>query len=197
MVVLGVDPGLAHLGWARLAVERSGVRLLDCGAVHTTPRDGDSVARVAMLVAAVREQFAGVDLIAIETQYMPRGAGEGARAYSAAQVHGVAVAVGQAATEAGIEVRGVAPSQAKRALAGNGRAAKRAMTEAARRWFGVEASEHVADAIGVALAGAGVAGVPAGGQAARGARANRGGGGEGLDGLPEAVQQAARRAKRS
>lgn len=51
-------------------------------------------------------------------------------------------------------VMAVLPSQGKKALARNGGATKAQMVEAARILFGEELSPHVADACGIALAGA-------------------------------------------
>lgn len=53
-----------------------------------------------------------------------------------------------------IDVVGVQPAQAKAALAGHGGATKEDMVRMARLQFGVDLSEHEADACGVALAGA-------------------------------------------
>lgn len=36
LVVVGIDPGLAHLGWAAVALEASGEQLLDCGLIGTS-----------------------------------------------------------------------------------------------------------------------------------------------------------------
>lgn len=63
------------------------------------------------------------------------------------------------ATTACINVTGVQPTQAKKALTGSGAAKKAQMVEAAFRLFGERLSEHEADACGIALAGAHLAGL--------------------------------------
>jgi hypothetical protein len=57
----------------------------------------------------------------------------------------------------GVPVVGVQPTQAKVALTGNGAAKKGDMVRMAKLMFGEELSEHEADAVGVALAGAALA----------------------------------------
>lgn len=63
------------------------------------------------------------------------------------------------ATTACISVTGVQPTQAKKALTGSGAAKKEQMVAAAFRLFGERMSEHEADACGIALAGAHLAGL--------------------------------------
>lgn len=88
-----------------------------------------------------------VDLIAYE---LPHVAVNVQTSIKLAHLCGIVRAIG---VQCGVPVVGVQPSQAKQALTGNGAASKDEMVRMARLQFGVDLSEHEADACGVALAG--------------------------------------------
>lgn len=52
--ILGVDPGLADLGWAVVEVAGDVTRLVAHGAVSTKPADGTDLDRVVLIASAVQ-----------------------------------------------------------------------------------------------------------------------------------------------
>lgn len=53
-VVLGIDPGLASLGWGVVLREGNALRYLHDGTLHTKPADGSDEARALALAGNVR-----------------------------------------------------------------------------------------------------------------------------------------------
>ena len=119
MIVLGIDPGTASLGYG--IVERVGgtVRALDFGVFSTTPADPlpvrlDAIHRaVADLIATHRPA-----LVAVERLFFSRNA---QTAFAVGQARGVVLL---AAAQAGIEVREATPNEVKSAVTGYGAADK-------------------------------------------------------------------------
>lgn len=66
MIVVGVDPGLAYCGWARL--DTHGARLLGTGLVTTHKGDqvGDTQRRLLELVDGLRAPIGSADLVVVE-----------------------------------------------------------------------------------------------------------------------------------
>ena len=67
-VVLGIDPGLASLGWGVVLREDSALRYLHDGTLHTGPADGSDEERALRLALRVQVLFgaASPSLVAIE-----------------------------------------------------------------------------------------------------------------------------------
>lgn len=67
-VVLGIDPGLASLGWGVVLREGSALRYLHDGTLHTGPADGSDEERALRLALRVQVLFgaASPSLVAIE-----------------------------------------------------------------------------------------------------------------------------------
>jgi crossover junction endodeoxyribonuclease RuvC len=119
VIVLGIDPGTASLGYG--IVERVGgtVRALDFGVFSTTPADPlpvrlDAIHQaVADLIATHRPA-----LVAVERLFFSRNA---QTAFAVGQARGVVLL---AAAQAGIEVREATPNEVKSAVTGYGAADK-------------------------------------------------------------------------
>ena len=119
MIVLGIDPGTASLGYG--IVERVGgtVRALDFGVFSTTPADPlpvrlDAIHRaVADLIATHRPA-----LVAVERLFFSRNA---QTAFAVGQARGVVLL---AAAQAEVPVREATPNEVKVAVTGHGRAEK-------------------------------------------------------------------------
>jgi len=153
MRVLGLDPGTATFGWG--VVEVGGARpahiahgSLRTAASHTlgvrlsTVRDG-----IIALIAEHRP-----DRIAIERIFSQSNV-QSAVAIGAAR--GVALLV---AADHNIEVVEATPSEMKRAIAGDGRATKAAVTKAITKLLALQTAptpDDAADALALALWGAG------------------------------------------
>ncbi len=149
MRVLGIDPGTRAVGYGVVEDRDGGLRLCEAGTIRL-PEDrelGDRLVAIADALGRVLSAWAP-EAAAVENVYLgrnPRAAlviGEG---------RGVALL---AAARAGVPVCGYEPARLKRALCGNGRAAKRqvqAMVQALLELETPLASDHEADAAALAL----------------------------------------------
>jgi crossover junction endodeoxyribonuclease RuvC len=159
VVVVGIDPGTHRCGYGVVARTGSRLSVVESGVLvsgdHPLPR------RLALILDGLEAVLARsqAEAVAVETIF----AGASPRsALVLGQARGVVLA---AAARAGIPVAEYAPSQAKQALTGHGRAEKSQMILMVRALFGVEARlADEADAIALAvchLAGRGARPVPA------------------------------------
>lgn len=119
MIVLGIDPGTAALGYG--VVERTGghLRAVDYGLV-TTSADTPLPDRLNVIHAAVQEliQTHRPDLVAVERLFFSRNAQS---AFGVGQARGVVLL---AAAQAGVAVREATPNEVKAAVTGYGNADK-------------------------------------------------------------------------
>ncbi|MFO7628817.1 MAG: crossover junction endodeoxyribonuclease RuvC [Prochlorococcaceae cyanobacterium] len=153
MRILGLDPGLARVGFGVIEVEeRQGgaQRMLDCGMIQTEPgrSDGERMVEIArdlrVLIRTWRPQLA-----AVEKFFFYRSS----TTISVVQARGVLMM-----TLARFQVPAVEfpPMQIKLALAGSGHADKDAVLEAVMRELNLEQPprpDDAADALAVALTG--------------------------------------------
>ncbi|MFM8278963.1 MAG: crossover junction endodeoxyribonuclease RuvC [Candidatus Limnocylindrus sp.] len=153
--LLGLDPGTATFGWG--VVEASGGRPLHIahGAIRTA-----ATAQLGERLIEMRDELERLlrlhrpDRIAIERIYV-QGNTQSAIAIGAAR--GVALLV---AADAQMPVIEATPSEMKRAIAGSGRADKRAVARAVTKILGLDRTptpDDAADALGLALWGCGAA----------------------------------------
>ena len=119
MIVLGIDPGTAALGYG--IVERTGSRLraVDYGCLTTSP-DAPLPDRLLRIHAQVTEliETHGPDVLAVERLFFSRNAQS---AFGVGQARGVVLL---AAAQAGIPVREATPNEVKVAVTGYGNAEK-------------------------------------------------------------------------
>ncbi len=119
MIVLGIDPGTAALGWG--IVERTGgtLRAVDYGCLTTSPDAGlpDRLRQIHALVAELIETHQP-DLVAVERLFFSKNA---QTAFAVGQARGVVLL---AAAEAGVDVREATPSEVKVGVTGYGQADK-------------------------------------------------------------------------
>ncbi len=149
MIVLGIDPGLANLGFG--VVRRSSGRLvaLDGGVIRTNAgvapelRLADIQERVAQLISAH-----GADAVALEALYF----GQNVRtAFAVGQARGVVLA---AAGARGVACHDYTPQQVKGAVCGSGRAAKDQVIRMVQALLSLPPeplADHAADALAVAI----------------------------------------------
>ena len=131
MVILGIDPGFAIVGFGVLEADRGRQRLLRCGTI-TTPAGRPLPAR----------------LVQMEELFFNNNVTTG---IGVAQARGVILA---AAERAGVPIFEYSPSQVKQAVAGYGKAEKRQVMEMTRRLLGLSAvprPDDAADAVAIAL----------------------------------------------
>jgi len=149
LLILGIDPGSRHTGWAVLRWQGDEQRLLAEGRWSAPPK----VALAARLAALAREtdrlveRFAP-DAAAVETPYF----GMNPRSLIVlAQARGAILA---ALAARGLEVLEYSPAEVKTAVAGNGRAEKTEVARMVKLLLGLDGAKRPADttdAIALAL----------------------------------------------
>ena len=153
--ILGIDPGLATLGWGVIEAEGSRMRLVQYGTLDTYPRDTFPT-RLGSLYAGIKgliETFKP-DEIAFEELFFSKNITTGIQVAGA---RGVALAACQSYTDRLYEYT---PMQIKQALTGYGNAEKWQMQQMVRMRLGIaeipkpdDAADAVACAITHAQAG--------------------------------------------
>ena len=150
--VLGVDPGLAHLGIGAVLEEGRASSLLLARLVRTRPAEpaGDRLATLhEAMLAAIDE--AAPDAVALEGQYFHR---QREAAFKVGQAVGVVLL---AAHARGLPVHAYGPLEVKQTLVGSGRADKAQVAYMVRALLGGAAvgaktlPHHVTDALALAL----------------------------------------------
>ncbi|MBI2776036.1 MAG: crossover junction endodeoxyribonuclease RuvC [Chloroflexi bacterium] len=149
MIVLGIDPGTAALGWG--IVDRTGgtLRMLDVGCLETSP----DLALPDRLLAIHR--FLGEliarhrpEIVGVERLFFSKNA---QTAFAVGQARGVVLL---AAAEAGCTVREATPSEVKTAVTGSGTADKTQvgrMVAVCLNLAAVPRPDDAADALAVAI----------------------------------------------
>jgi crossover junction endodeoxyribonuclease RuvC len=148
-VVLGIDPGLARMGFGAVYQENGKTRVLSCGTL-TTPAHTSLERRLADLfgqLRAVLEETAPAE-VAMEELFFSRNA---KTAIAVGQARGVALL---ACGLAGLPVHEYRPMEVKQAVAGYGSADKQQVQKMVKLLLGlVEAPkpDDTADALAIAL----------------------------------------------
>ncbi len=119
MIVLGIDPGTAALGYGVVERKGSSLRAVDFGCVTTSP-DVPLPERLAVIHAHVAElvETHHPDILGVERLFFSRNAQS---AFGVGQARGVVLL---AAAQAGIPVREATPNEIKVAVTGYGNADK-------------------------------------------------------------------------
>ena len=147
MRVLGIDPGLRHMGWGMIAVEGSRIGHLGNGVIHGLGED--LAGRLMALhggLAAVIAEFRP-DAAAIEQTFVNK---DGAGTLKLGQARGVALLT---LAQAGLAIGEYYPNAVKKAVVGVGHADKRQIDHMVRLQLpGVAlAGADAADALAIAL----------------------------------------------
>jgi crossover junction endodeoxyribonuclease RuvC len=148
VIVLGIDPGTAALGYG--IVDRNGhLREVDHGCLVTTARQG-LPERLQAIHAHVAEliELHRPDVMAVERVFFSRNV---QTALAVGQARGVILL---AAAQAGIPVREATPSEVKSAVAGDGRASKDQIGRMVAIILGLDSPpvpDDAADALAIAI----------------------------------------------
>ena len=149
MRILGIDPGLATLGWGVIEAEGSRYRLIQYGTLDTYPRDTFPT-RLGSLYAGIKgllDTFKP-DEIAFEELFFSKNITTGIQVAGA---RGVALAACQSYTDRLFEYT---PMQIKQALTGYGNAEKKQMQQMVRMRLGISEipkPDDAADAVACAI----------------------------------------------
>ncbi len=150
MIILGVDPGLATLGYGVIEKEeRGGFRALACGVV-TTPKEEGLPVRLAILEEGLNEVIArySPDEIAMEELFFSKNITTG---IAVAHARGVALL---SCVKACGRLYEYTPMQVKQALTGYGKADKKQMQTVVAsllRLPSIPKPDDAADALAIAL----------------------------------------------
>ncbi len=149
MVILGIDPGLATLGWGVINDQQGKQTLVDVGCILTTP-DQSFPQRLLAIHTEFREllQRYAPDEIAFEELFFAKNV---TTAFTVGAARGVCVALSAEYTN---HVYEYTPPQVKQAITGYGRAEKKQIQEMVRLLLSMETipkPDDAADALAVAL----------------------------------------------
>ncbi len=149
MRILGLDPGLATVGFAVLDVDGRNKRLLDVGVIRTSPQQNMSerLAEIYHDCTAILLDYKP-DHCAIEQLFFSKNVTTGIQV---AQARGVLLLALQ---EAGVPIREYGPSEMKLALTGDGRADKKAIQKMVLLELNLKSPpkpDDAADALSLAL----------------------------------------------
>lgn len=152
MIVLGIDPGTASLGWGVVESRSGRLRMIDAGCLTTTP-DASLPNRLLAIHAFLDELIAThqPDIVAVERLFFSKNA---QTAFGVGQARGVVLL---AAAQAELPVREATPSEVKMAVTGHGRAEKDQVGRMVAVCLGLPAAPHqddTADALAIAIWGA-------------------------------------------
>jgi crossover junction endodeoxyribonuclease RuvC len=149
MRILGIDPGLATIGFAVIDITDNGPILIEVGVIETAPHQP-----VAPRLKEIYD-----DLTEIISQYKPTHSSVEEIFFSKNVTTGIKVSQARgvillALEEAGVEIHEFNPSAMKRALTGDGKASKKAIQKMLMLELGLEQApkpDDAADALSLAL----------------------------------------------
>lgn len=149
MLILGIDPGYAIVGFGLVESSGGKQRLVACGAINT-PAGLRLPARLRQIADDLEELIAKFrpDTLAIEELYFNNNVTTG---IGVAQARGVIL---MTAEKMGLPICEYNPSQVKQAVVGYGKAEKRQVMDMTRRILNLSAvpkPDDAADAVAVAL----------------------------------------------
>lgn len=147
--VLGIDPGLADVGWGAVETHGGRTMLLGYGVIQTHPNQ-ELAARLDFIYRRVGELIDELDpsVVAIENLYFAKNAKT-----AMVVAHGRAAAIIATAGH-GIRLCEYTPLQIKQALTGHGRAGKAQVQSMVRIVLGlaeIPRPDHAADALAAAM----------------------------------------------
>lgn len=149
MRILGIDPGLAIVGWGVIDYERSKFRTVAYGAIRT-PAGVCTEERLKLIYEGMNELFATYhpDAMAIEELFFNTNITTGIRV---AEARGVLLLSAQLA---GVSIQEYTPLQVKQAVVGYGRAEKKQIMTMVTMLLGLKETpkpDDTADALAIAI----------------------------------------------
>lgn len=149
MRILGIDPGLATVGFAVLDAEKQNMKLLACGAV-STPAHTSLSSRLDRIYDDISELITkfSPDVMSIEELFFNTNITTG---ISVAHARGVILL---AAYRGGLRIYEYTPLQVKQAVVGYGRAEKSQVIDMVRRILNLKSApkpDDAADAVALAI----------------------------------------------
>ncbi len=149
MIILGIDPGYAIVGYGIVSYENNKFTPIEFGAV-TTPAGMDFTNRLVLIKEGIEEICSRhkIDAASIEKLFFNTNT---TTAIDVAQARGVIVCT---LTSAGVPVSEYTPLQVKQSVTGYGRAEKKQVMEMTRIMLGLKSvpkPDDTADALALAI----------------------------------------------
>lgn len=149
MIIIGIDPGLAHTGWGVIEATPEACRAIAYGHVSTDTKRSpqDRLAAIYHEVIDVMEKYEP-EACAIEGAFFGVNAQS---AFALGQARGVVLL---AAAKTGIECFDYSPSEVKSTVVGNGRAEKSQVAYMVKMLLSLDHEpepDHCSDALAIAL----------------------------------------------
>ena len=149
MIILGIDPGLAIVGWGILDYDRNRFRPLAYGSINTPAgmETADRLARIHHDLSAIIDHYHPTEM-AVEELFFTKNITTGIRV---AEARGVILMTGR---EKGLTLAEYTPMQVKQAVVGYGNATKHQVQDMTKRLLKLDAMpkpDDAADAIAIAL----------------------------------------------
>lgn len=149
MRILGIDPGIATIGFGMLESDKNGYRLFKCGVI-STPAHTSLSSRLEQIYD---------DMLALLDLYKPDAVSIEELFFNTNITTGISVAHGRgvillACRKAGVQVFEYTPLQVKQAVVGYGRAEKRQVMDMVKRLCRLPAvprPDDAADAVALAI----------------------------------------------
>lgn len=147
--ILGIDPGLATVGFSIVDVEKSKMKLVTCGVI-STPAHTSLSSRLDRIFEDINELISSFspDVMSIEELFFNTNITTG---IAVAHARGVILL---SAYRAGVQVFEYTPLQVKQAVVGYGRAEKNQVIDMVRRILALPAApkpDDAADAVALAI----------------------------------------------
>ena len=147
--ILGIDPGLATVGFSIVDVEKSKMKLVTCGVI-STPAHTSLSSRLDRIFEDMNELISSFspDVMSIEELFFNTNVTTG---IAVAHARGVILL---SAYRAGVQVFEYTPLQVKQAVVGYGRAEKNQVIDMVRRILALPAApkpDDAADAVALAI----------------------------------------------
>ena len=147
--ILGIDPGLATVGFSIVDVEKSKMKLVTCGVI-STPAHTSLSSRLDRIFDDMNELISSFDpdVMSIEEHFFNTNITTG---IAVAHARGVILL---SAYRAGVQVFEYTPLQVKQAVVGYGRAEKNQVIDMVRRILALPAApkpDDAADAVALAI----------------------------------------------
>jgi crossover junction endodeoxyribonuclease RuvC len=149
MRILGIDPGIATIGFGALESEKNSHKLINCGVI-TTPAHTSLSSRLEQIYDDMMQllDLFKPDAVSIEELF-----------FNTNITTGIAVAHGRgvillACQQAGVKIYEYTPLQVKQSVVGYGRAEKKQVMDMVRRLCNLKAApkpDDAADAVALAL----------------------------------------------
>ncbi|MDI6719657.1 MAG: crossover junction endodeoxyribonuclease RuvC [Methanomicrobiales archaeon] len=150
MIVIGIDPGLARVGYGVLEVERGAVEPLCYNCIETsgeTMRTSRRLLDIHIALEAILDEYPP-QWLAVEKLFFSRNI---TSAMNVSEVRGIVLLT---AEQRGIPIAEYTPNQVKLAITGSGKADKRQMQEMVKRLLRLAElprPDDAADALAIAL----------------------------------------------